>query len=94
MTESALYTITGRLDGVTAATHEAALRDLLTPGVAALTIDLSALEYVSSAGLRVLLIAAKNIKATGGTVTLASPASNVLEVLRMSGFDKIFAITP
>jgi anti-sigma B factor antagonist len=93
MTESAFYKIVGRLDGVTAAAHESALRALVTPAQQSLTIDLADLEYVSSAGLRVLLIAAKAVKAAGGAVTLASPAPNVLEVLRMSGFDKIFTIT-
>ncbi len=94
MTESAFYKITGRLDGVTAASHDAALRTMLTPSVQALTIDLAELDYVSSAGLRVLLLAAKTVKASGGGITLAHPTPNVHEVLRMSGFDKIFTITP
>jgi anti-anti-sigma factor len=47
---------------------------------------------VSSAGLRVLLTTAKMAKAKGGDVVLTSPTPVVLEVLKISGFDKIFEI--
>ena len=92
MTDIATYSLVGRLDGVTSATHEAALREVLLTGASQLEIDLASLDYISSAGLRVLLMAAKSLKAKGGTVALIAPKPAVLEVLHLSGFDKLFAI--
>jgi anti-sigma B factor antagonist len=92
MSAAATYTLAGRLDGFTSAAHEAELKALLAGDASSVTIDLSQLEYVSSAGLRVLLMTAKMAKAKGGAVVLASPTSVVLDVLKISGFDKIFEI--
>lgn len=92
MSASASYALTGRLDGFTSAAHEAELRALLAGDAQSLIINLSQLEYISSAGLRVLLMTAKMAKAKGGTVALASPTAVVLDVLKISGFDKIFEI--
>lgn len=92
MTDIAKYSLVGRLDGVTSATHETALREVLLSGASQLEIDLAGLDYISSAGLRVLLMAAKSLKAKGGTVALLAPKPAVLEVLHLSGFDKLFAI--
>lgn len=92
MSDIAKYSLVGRLDGVTSATHETALREVLLSGASQLEIDLAGLDYISSAGLRVLLMAAKSLKAKGGTVALLAPKPAVLEVLHLSGFDKLFAI--
>ena len=92
MSAPATYTLAGRLDGFTSPTHEAELKALLAGEAQSVTIDLSQLDYVSSAGLRVLLTTAKMAKAKGGEVVLTSPAPVVLEVLKISGFDKIFDI--
>jgi anti-sigma B factor antagonist len=91
MTDIARYSLSGRLDSVTSATHETALREVLL-GASQLEVDLAGLEYISSAGLRVLLMAAKSLKAKGGTVALLAPKPAVLEVLQLSGFDKLFTI--
>ena len=92
MSAAATHTLAGRLDGFTSAAHEAELKALLAGEASSVTIDLSQLEYVSSAGLRVLLMTAKLAKAKGGAVVLSSPTSVVLDVLKISGFDKIFEI--
>jgi anti-sigma B factor antagonist len=92
MSATATYLLAGRLDGFTSATHEAELKALLAGDTSSVTIDLSQLDYVSSAGLRVLLMTAKLAKAKGGAVVLSSPTSVVLDVLKISGFDKIFEI--
>jgi len=65
---------------------------LLVDDVNTLNIDLSELDYVSSAGLRVLLVAAKAAKGKGGKVVLLSPKPAILEVLKISGFDKILDV--
>ena len=88
----ATYKLAGRLDGASSPTHEKALQELLVGDVNSIDIDLSELDYVSSAGLRVLLVAAKAAKAKGGKVTLLSPKPATVEVLKISGFDKIIPI--
>lgn len=81
----------GRLDTATAPAAEAKLLAMLE-GAGKVVADLSEVHYVSSAGLRVLLKAAKQAKAGGGAFALASPQAPVREVLEISGFDKILAI--
>jgi anti-anti-sigma factor len=89
---TATYQLAGRLDGASSPAHENALKELLTGSVDSIDIDLSELNYVSSAGLRVFLVAAKAAKAKGGKVTLVSPKPLTVELLKISGFDKIIPI--
>jgi len=81
----------GRLDTATAPAAEAKLMGMLE-GASKVVADLGEVHYVSSAGLRVLLKAAKQAKAGGGAFAIASPQAPVREVLEISGFDKILAI--
>lgn len=83
----------GRLDTATAPAAEAKMLALLEGG-AKVVADLAEVHYVSSAGLRVLLKAAKQAKAIGGSFAIAAPQAPVREVLEISGFDKILAIHP
>ena len=57
-------------------------------------IDLSGVDYISSAGLRVLLVLAKKVQQQKGKVALGGLVANVREVFAVSGFDSIFAIEP
>ena len=82
---STSYKIIGRLDGMTAAAHRLALQDVLCGDVCNLNVDVSELEYASSAGLQVLLLAAKAAKNKGGRILLISPKPHILEVLRLTG---------
>ena len=88
----ATYKLAGRLDGASSPMHEKALKELLVGDIISLDIELSELEYVSSAGLRVLLVAAKAAKAKGGKLTLVSPNASTIGVIKISGFDKIIPI--
>ena len=81
----------GRLDAATASGAEAKLLAMLATS-AKLVVDLAEVGYISSAGLRVLLLAAKQAKAGGGALTLAAPQAGVTEVLEISGFNKILTI--
>jgi anti-anti-sigma factor len=86
------YRPIGRLDGSNAQVHEANLLALLIDEVNSVTIDLSGLDYISSAGLRVLLVTAKAAKAKGGKVVLSAPKLAILEVIKISGFDRILDV--
>ncbi|NRR34347.1 STAS domain-containing protein [Oxalobacteraceae bacterium] len=69
------------------------LRDCTAAGVA-LLIDFSQVNYISSIGLRALMIAIKQVKAQGGRMVLAALTPLVLEVFTISRFDMLFEIFP
>lgn len=81
---AAVMTLEGRLDTSTAPELEAELETLL-PAVTALTLDLAKLEYISSAGLRVLLKAQKEMCRRGGMKLIRVPEA-VMEVFDITGF--------
>jgi anti-anti-sigma factor len=56
-------------------------------------VDLGALEYVSSAGLGVLLAAQKALQASGHRLKLVNVGHHILDILHYSGFDRIFEIS-
>lgn len=81
---TATLALTGRLDTSTAPELESAL-DALLPTATALVFDLSALEYISSAGLRVILKAQKAMTHKGGMKLIHVPET-VMEVFDITGF--------
>ena len=84
--------LAGRLDSSSAAAAEENLRRMLGSGVPHLAIDLSKLEYISSAGLRVLLIVARQVQQAQGKLALFGLGPSVREVFSISGFDKVLAV--
>ena len=70
----------GRLDAASAGDTEAELNGLISKGVK-LLVDLSKLEYISSAGLRVLLVAAKQIRSNNGKMCLCELNESVNDEL-------------
>ena len=86
--ESGEVFFAGRLDAAQAAKAESFLADL---GAAAV-IDFARLEYISSAGLGVLLKTQKRLMGAGGGLTLINVNHHIRDVFRYSGFDQIFRI--
>ena len=84
--------ITGRMDVIAAMEYEKAIMTNLQNGNLKFVVDLNALEYISSAGLRSLLSTAKKIKEAKGTVNFCNINGVVKEVFAMSGFDSILPI--
>ncbi len=84
--------LAGRLDGSNAHTVEQSFAGVLDSGASRLAIDLSDLEYVSSAGLRVLLIVANRIQHANGKVAVFGLNGGVRAVFSISRFDTIFPI--
>ena len=82
--------VEGRLDTITAPELEAVLKEELD-GVEALTFDFSGLDYVSSAGLRVLLSAQKRMNAQG-TMKITGANEIVMEIFEVTGFADILTI--
>lgn len=81
----AVLSIEGRLDGQNAAEAEAAFVGLADEGHTRFVLDLAGLQYISSAGLRVVLVAAKKTKALRGGLICAGMSEPVREVFEMSG---------
>ncbi len=81
-----------RFDAYTANDVETALRDQMAKGTKKMLVDFSQTEYVASAGLRVLLSAAKSLQKSGGQIALFSMKPYVYEVFEISGFTQIFKI--
>lgn len=82
--------IEGRLDTTTAPQLEECIRESLD-GITSLKLDLANLEYISSAGLRVLL-AAQKAMAKQGEMVVANPNETVAEVFEITGFSEILTI--
>ena len=82
-------TLSGRLDTVSAPAFEEQIKDLT--GVKTLVLDLKALSYISSAGLRVLLTAQKRMNQQGSMV-LRNVCPSVRDVLDITGFSSILTI--
>lgn len=90
--EVLIVRLAGRLDSSAAPNAEQTFAGVLLGGTPHLAIDLSNLEYISSAGLRVLLIVAKKVQQAQGKVALCGLTPNVREIFAISGFDAIFSI--
>src|SRR5262245_14578632 len=84
--------LNGRLDSGTSESLAQQLHQILDGGVRRLVIDGEKLDYVSSTGLRVLLVAAKRLKAVDGKIALSSLKPHILEVFEIAGFKSIFPI--
>lgn len=82
--------VAGRLDTTTAPALEKSVGENID-GIKSLVLDFEGLEYISSAGLRVLLGAQKKIQKTA-TMRLINVCEEVMEVLEMTGFADILTI--
>lgn len=88
--KKALIALEGRLDTVTAPALEAQLSELI-PDIEELVLDFEQLEYISSAGLRVLLSAQKIMSKKGG-MKLVHVNEVIMEVFEVTGFIDILTI--
>jgi anti-anti-sigma factor len=88
-------TPTGRIDHATAAPFEQALAPLLAdPAVAGFVLDFAGVDYISSVGLRVLMIAAKEMRARKGRIAVAALRPIVAEIFKISRFDAVVEVFP
>jgi anti-anti-sigma factor len=82
--------IKGRLDAAQAAAAQAFLDGVQ----GTVTLDCSGLEYISSAGLGVLLKTQKRLLASGGKLRLSRVSQHLRDIFSYSGFDQLFEILP
>ena len=87
-----LIQVQGRVDSMTANQLGEALSKEIDGGNINVVLDLSSVDYMSSAGLREIVTALKKAKRATGDLRLAQPSDRVREVLEMAGLDTIFRI--
>jgi anti-anti-sigma factor len=80
------------MDAPAAPEFEQTCNHWIENGVERIVIDLAALEYISSPGLRGILAAGEKIRACGGSLALCAPRGIVKNVLDLSGFSSLFLV--
>ena len=84
--------LSGKLDATSSKAFEDRILAVIDAGARQLVVDLSRLDYVSSSGLRVFLLAAKRLKSANGKIVLCSLKDPVREVFDIAGFSSIFSV--
>ena len=85
----------GRIDSNNANELGVALSGVIDDGQIHIVLDISTVSYMSSAGLRELVIALKKVRTVAtGDMCLVQPTDRVMEVLEMAGLDTVFEIFP
>jgi anti-anti-sigma factor len=87
-----IVSVKGKIDTITAPEFEKALLKLIAQGETFFLLNFSGLEYISSAGLRSILAAAKQLKPKGGNILFSGLRGPVKDVFNISGFGTIFKI--
>lgn len=86
--------ITGRLDTTNYSILENKLMDMIANQQDRILVECSKMDYVSSSGLRILLMALKKITQSKGKFVLCGLQDNIREIFEISGFTNIFEIHP
>lgn len=82
----------GRLDSANARSFESIVMARVDAGERRLLVDFNRLQFISSSGMRVLLMAAKKLQSSDGRLVLCGMPEHIHEVFRISGFDQIIPI--
>ena len=90
--EASVFKILGRLDSNTSPELEEKIAETVNNGTTNMVIDFESLEYISSAGLRIILKTTKDLKRQNGQLILCSMQDYVREVFEISGFDSFLPI--
>ena len=86
---TAVAAVSGRVDSANAKEFEEELSAIIDKGATGLVVDCGELNYISSAGLRVFLIAIRKTSAAGGGLALCRVPDHINEVLEISGFSRL-----
>ncbi len=87
-----IISVAGRMDAVSAPEFERTCNEWIEENEHTLVIDFNDLDYLSSAGLRSLLVIGKKLKAENGSISLAALKDIIKDVFMISGFDSLFPI--
>ena len=87
-----ILSLTGRLDANTSTGFQQQLLQIIEDGTSNIVLDCENLDYISSAGLRVVLVAIKQVQPTEGKVVLCSLQQYIREVFEVAKFDAFLTI--
>ena len=90
--DAVILALSGKLDATTAKTFEDRILGVINSGTQRLVVDLSQLDYVSSSGLRVFILAAKRLQTVDGKIVLCSMKDHVRQVFDLAGFSSMLSI--
>ena len=88
----AVLRLSGRIDTPNAPILEKKMHALIESGQKVVLLDMSGVDYLSSAGLRIFLSATKELKTRGGHFGLFNVQEDVMEIIKMAGFNKIIKL--
>ena len=88
----ALVSVVGRVDSVVARDWELGVVAAVSEGGGRIVLDCSELSYMSSAGLRGLLVASKKADAEGGRIVVCGASDRIREILEVSGFVRFLKV--
>lgn len=88
-----VFELRGRLDTAHYLEVEKRLNEAVVKGNSRIIVDLTSVDYISSSGLRVLLLILKKVKELDGNIVLFGLNENLKEVFEISGFNKFFSIS-
>jgi anti-anti-sigma factor len=84
--------VTGRLDAITSPEFEKTCQECIKAETRKVVVDFEAMEYISSAGLRAILLVGKTVQAGGGVLAFSGLHGTVKDVLEMAGFSALFPV--
>ncbi len=90
--EVTILRIKGRLDAVSSPGAEKKVFEYINDGQHNILLDFEKVDYLSSAGMRMLLSTTKKLKTLSGKLIICSVNINVMDVLKMSGFDHVLEL--
>jgi len=88
--QASIVTVRGRLDTMSAPLFEQRLADIIAQGATYVVVQCSGLVYISSAGLRSVLVSGKKLQAQQGRLVFVALQDTVKEVFEISGFSSLF----
>ncbi len=88
-----IVALQGRIDGNTSRSLEEALTKSLDQGERRLVLDMTEVEYITSAGLRVVLVLAKRLAASKGNLVVCSLSEPVRQIFEIAGFLPLIAVS-
>ena len=89
-----IFELSGRLDSRTSPEFDERILQAMEDGATNFIVDFQALEYISSAGLRVLNKAYKKLKSNDGNIMMCNMVDYIREVFEIAGFDTFLPIVP
>jgi anti-sigma B factor antagonist len=87
-----VVTVSGRVDSNTAPAFEGALKDVIEGGQRNVVLELTEVEFMSSAGLRAMVSSLKACRGGGGSLAVAAPSNRVVEVMQLAGLTSLFSV--